>query len=234
MAVKSISPSTSLEHIAVNNRTWGGHVLRRNAANQRPSMFVFVHCETTEEKINDVKPYIRHKLHTGVAVAVEWRRGRAMREKWFTFQNADLFWAWLPEWQRKSRVCWVAMHDAFRTLTILNLWELMEGSLYQTWKPGHNYKDPRTGKIRKSEPWNGMKAIDGKPFHLETEGPRGRCNFTDVRNYYPTTLTEICESVGIRYKLNVLDESEDTLIECKCSAHVDTKTCCLIRFHAED
>lgn len=200
----------------MTDRQWTGHFLKGNASNQRPSNFVFVHCETTQEKVNHVKPYIRHKLHTGVAVAVEWRKHRGMREKWFTFVHADVFWSWLCEWQKKRHTLWVVMHDAFRNLNILNLWEQMEDERYQTWKPGREYRDPRTGEMRKSEPWVGMKAIEGKPFHLETEGPKGRVNFTDIRNYYPCSLEKLRESMELTVDLNdkICELYEPECLQC--------------------
>jgi hypothetical protein len=188
-----------------------------NHADQRPSMFVFLHCESTRERVNHVKPFVRHKLHTGVACAVEWRRNRGMREKWFTFVHNDVFWSWLPEWQKHNRTVWVVMHNAYRTLTLLDLWGLIEDGHYPSWRAGRKYRDPKTRAIKQSEPWRGLKAIDGRPFHLETEGPRGRVNFTDVKNFYPMSLEELRGSMEFPVGLNDAMKEYDELKEIQCT-----------------
>lgn len=181
----------------MRNPVWFGHYVKRNEANQRPSRYVFVDVETSQELVQSTPQYTKHTLKLGVACAVVWKRGRQPQETWFDFEHATHFWEWLKQWQRPKSVLWVAAHNSLFDFTILGLWKLIEDNTYATRRKGRTYTDSRTGRDRVSDDWHGMLAIEGCPFQVETEGPNGRVNFTDLQNYYQCSLESVGNSVGI-------------------------------------
>lgn len=181
----------------MSNQSWFGHYIRKNHANSRPQTFVFVDVETRQTEIGGTKPYVKHELELGVACAVTWKKGRQQKEEWYDFEYAAHFWGWLGQWQSKKKVLWVVAHNAQFDFTILGLWKHIENGYYATKRAGRTYTDSRTGESRMSEPWNGLLAIEGCPFQVETEGPRGRVNFSDLQNYYQCSLAEIGRTVGL-------------------------------------
>lgn len=177
--------------------SWYGHYIGRNHSERRPQDFVFVDVETTQEVVGGVKPYTRHSLKLGVACHVRWRKGKDPVEKWYDFDHATHFWAWLAKLEAKKRVLWVIAHNAYFDMTILGLWERIEQGCYRITRKGKPYKDSRTGEQRISADWCGMLAIDGSPFHIEVEGVKGRVNFSDLTNYYPCPLADVAKTVGL-------------------------------------
>lgn len=177
--------------------SWHGHYIGKNHANRRPSAFVFVDVETKQTQIGGSKPYVKHELELGVACAVTWKKGRKQQEEWYEFEHSAHFWGWLGQWQTKRGVLWVVAHNAMFDMTVLGLWKHIESGYYATGRAGKPYADPDTGEQRVSADWHGMLAIEGSPFHVECEGPRGRVNFTDLQNYYQCSLKEVGVTVGI-------------------------------------
>lgn len=200
---------------------WFKHYVKRNHECQRPQNFVFVDVETSQEVVKSTPVYTKHTLKLGVACAVSWKKGREPQEQWFNFEYALHFWEWLKKWQRKKQVLWVAAHNAQFDFTILGLWKLIEDNTYATKRPGRPYQDTRTGERRMSGDWIGMLAIEGYPFHVETEGPTGRVNFTDLQNYYQSSLEQIGQSVGVpKGNFNSVRESEP---ELRAYCHTDVE-----------
>lgn len=175
---------------------WHKRYLSRNHANQRPTSYVFVDVETRQTTIGGSRPYVKHELELGIACAVTWKKKREPQEEWYEFEHAAHFWGWLGQWQSKRNVLWVVAHNAQFDLTILGLWQHIESGYYKTEIKGKSYRDRETGEQRTSADWQGLIAIDGSPFHVETEGPRGRVNFTDLQNYYQCSLADIGRAVG--------------------------------------
>jgi hypothetical protein len=191
---------------------WHGHYLRHNCANQRPQHFVFVDVETEQELVKTTHKYTKHTLKLGVACYVNWRKGREPQETWFDFDHATHFWEWLRLRQRKKAVLWCVAHNAQFDFTILGLWQLIDEGAYATRTAGKAYVDSRTGDQRVSADWYGTVAIEGTPFHVETSGPRGRVNFTDLQNYYQCSLARIGETVGVaKGEWDEVRQNEDNL-----------------------
>jgi len=170
---------------------WCGHAIGRNHACQRPSRFVFVSVETRQIDVKGKQPYTRHELLKGAACYVSWKKGRQPREQWHEFASSEEFWVWMAGQQSAKSVLWVVSSNALFDFTILGLWSRIECKHYAVDRPGKSYNDPRTGKDVVSKTWAGLLAIDGRPFHVETQGDVGRVNFTDLGNYYPSTIADI-------------------------------------------
>lgn len=170
---------------------WFGHAIGRNHACQRPSHFVFVSVETRQTEVKTKQPHTRHELKSGAACHVAWKKKRGQKETWFQFTENKQWWDWLKQWQRAKSVVWVVAFDALFDFTILGLWSEIEVKHYAVDRPARDYHDPVKNTQVVSSPWRGLLAIDGRPFHIETQGEAGRVNFTDLGNYYPCRFTEI-------------------------------------------
>jgi hypothetical protein len=177
--------------------TWYGHYIKKNHSERRPQDFVFVDVETSQRVMDGTRPYTCHSLKLGVACHVRWPKGKEPVETWYDFDHATHFWEWLEKLQSKKRVLWVIAHNACFDLTILGLWERTEQGCYQISRKGKPYKDSRTGEQRISKDWYGLLAIDGTPFHVETEGTKGRVNFSDLSNYYQCPLSDVANMLGM-------------------------------------
>lgn len=200
---------------------WFGHYIKRNESCQRPTRYVFVDVETSQEVVQSTPVYIKHTLKMGVACAVLWRKDREPIEQWFNFETASEFWEWLKRWQKRKSVLWVVAHNAQFDFTILGLWERISGNEYATKRAGREYTDSRTGRTRVSEDWHGMLAIEGSPFHCETESANGRVNFTDLQNYYQCSLAEVAKSVGL--VKGVYDDVKDDDRQLRAYCHSDVE-----------
>jgi hypothetical protein len=150
-----------------------------------------------------------------------WKKGREPKETWYDFEHAAHFWGWLGQWQSKRTVLWVVAHNAMFDMTILGLWRHIENGYYATNRAGKPYKEPRTGEHRISETWHGLTAIDGTPFHVETEGPRGRVNFTDLQNYYQSSLADVGKMVGVPKGEWELERDSEERLKAYCRNDVE-------------
>lgn len=127
-------------------------------------------------------------LDQGYAESWEWRKGRLATCHNLTFTNCQEWWQWLHGEQDKRRSLWVVMHSAGHVFTMLRGWELIESGDYSFRKPGGVYADRANGQQKQAKDWVGRICIDGVPWHLETQGKVGRVNFSDLRNYYNSSL----------------------------------------------
>jgi hypothetical protein len=175
---------------------WGTRPLDRNKVCQRPSRFVFVDTETWTDKLPTIDGQSRHTLRLGVACSVTWPQGESRSEEWIEFTDSDVFWKWLRGRQRKGKVVWVVAHNMVYDFTILSGWDRLETTEYRVKTEARDYFDCRTGEPRRAKEWQGLVAIDGLPFHLETQGEVGRVNFTDLMNYHRCPLAAVAKTLG--------------------------------------
>lgn len=175
---------------------WPTRPLWRNHSCQRPAHFVFVDTETHQDQPDGPHGKTYNRLRLGVACAVDWPRGESPREEWFDFTEEGQFWEWLRTKQRPRRCLWVIAHNAVFDFTILRGWDRLETQEYRIRTEGKTYFDTRTGEPRDSKGWQGLFAVDGFPFHIETQGETGRVNFSDLMNYYKCSLADVARTLG--------------------------------------
>jgi hypothetical protein len=185
-----------------------GHYLRKNESTRTPGNLVFVDTESTPTVAKDGRTV--HRFRLGAACFVRLRKGRAVREEWYNFDEPHHFWDWLIDRSESHRPTWVFAHKATFDLTMLNFWQLL-GDYEFTWQaPPRKGGGPKKGKDNRPER-RGFAVLEGPPTLIKCFDRKGQVYvFCDTLNYWKCTLQELGDSIGCpKWEMPAFEADDD-------------------------
>ena len=187
--------------------------LRKNESSQTPTDLVFFDCETLPVPVEGEPGVEIHRLRLGVAMYLRYDQGQISGERAWVFKTIDGFWDGIWPLCRNKKAPWLIAHSAGFDATVVDIWELMELGTLSLDIPtkAEMDSDPAIGnrilgaQVVLSDPPNivRMKTRNGGKFWL-----------LDSRNWFPFTLAELGESIGLpKFKMPSFEESDEVWTE---------------------
>lgn len=122
------------------------HLIRRATSDRLPCQVVCVQASARRLPIDGVARGERQELTGWVAEAWRYQKGEVVRRVVRSGPDVPSFWAELDRALHKGTLTWVFSHDAYRVMTLLGFWGMLERGAVSLY--GRDERDEHNGSKR--------------------------------------------------------------------------------------
>ena len=170
--------------------------LKGNQGTECPANVFFVDCETRRADHDGLGKTFTETFRLGVVTHCKLVKGSITHQETFTFYEPLHFWTFLESKLKFDRSNWVFGHNLHAIMTVLEGFDrFLDGSFILDEK--HANWPVRKAGIKVKRPWKGMAILEQIPFLIRCRSKKGTIVFADCLNYFPVSLEELAENIGI-------------------------------------
>lgn len=175
----------------------GSHYLGRNESTTIPTYVGFLDTETNETASKHNDKLKLHTLRVGYATCFRWERDRKTRRQSLQFNSALAFKLWVISNLDPKRPLWMFAHNLGYDATVIEIWRWLEGGEFTVEEPAERFLK-RSWKCATAKRQDGLLVTEGPPTIISLWHRSGsRIVLIDSMNYFPRSLSEIGDDVGI-------------------------------------
>lgn len=173
------------------------HYLRTNESSWRPQNVLCVDTETVSVSHSQDRRTRREVFRLGVAKLFRLRRNRYHAARTILFTDREVFWKAVEKATKPNSLLWVFAHNVGFDSRVLGFWQLLDCGRFVRVRKRDRSKGSHSG-LRQSEFATGLLITSDPPTVVECwSGNGGKIRMVDTLNYWPVSLAEIGEWVGI-------------------------------------
>lgn len=203
------------------------HKLTRNHNNGVPCEYISIDCETCPAPSLTHSDQQVHMLWFGWACKFTLREGRITAERWHRFQTPQELWTWVYANTVKRRRTVLAAHWLAYDLTAGQAWAEMEAGRLKPAIRTRGMTEAKGGGSKRPQ-GHSMLVVEDPPTVLDLLDPNGNALIcVDTMNWYPRTLAECGEALGVPKMVTPGDDAsaEDWEAYCRRDVEIVMRLC---------
>lgn len=170
--------------------------IKGNQGTECPANVFVVDCETVRAASNEQGNKFVDSFRLGVVTHCKLTKGSITHQETFTFYDPLHFWTFLESKLKFDRSNWVFAYNIHAVLTLLRGFDrFLDGTFILDEK--HANWPVRKPGIKVKRPWRGMAILEQIPFLIRCRSRKGTIVFADSLNYFPISLEELSENIGV-------------------------------------
>ena len=170
--------------------------LKGNQGTECPSNVFFIDCETRRADHDGQGKTFVETFRLGVVTHCKLVKGSITHQETFTFYETLHFWTFLESKLKFDRSNWVFGHNLHAIMTLLEGFDRFLDGTFILDEKHANWPMRKAGIVVK-RPWKGMAILEQIPFLIRCRSKKGTIVFADQLNYFPVSLEELAENIGI-------------------------------------